>query len=175
MAKKKYDIKKLPFPIRPGETVYFVLDGNRIEPDIATSVGIDEDGKLLVVCGQLEYEIGYDDKVFILSKDAEKFMNDPASISDDYGVVDYKELTLPYYPGTTFYYCNYDGLGQWEIFEEYYTYVYFDLGGEIRVGDGDSECTVAGENVDPCFDTLRKAQSYIQAESCTKYKIKREV
>ena len=40
MAKKaqRYNIKKLPFPIRPGDRVYFVLDDGRIESDIATAV-----------------------------------------------------------------------------------------------------------------------------------------
>ena len=163
MAKKKYDVKKLPFPVRPGETVYFVLDDNTIEPDIATSVGINEDGRLLVACDRLEYEIGIGDRVFTSSEDAERFIHDPASIPADYGIVDYKKMDLPYYPGTTFYYCDHDGFSErWEIFEEYYTYVYFDIGGEIRVGDGDSECTVAGKNVDPCFDTPRKARAYVR-------------
>ena len=155
MAKKqtKYDIKSLPFPIRPGDQAYFVLDDKSIEADKATSVGINEDGKLLIICGQDEYEIGVEDRAFLSEDDAEQ-----------YGEIDYSDMDLPYYPGTNFYYCDHDGfMNRWEIFEEYYTYVYFDINGEVRVGDGDSECTVIGKNVDPCFDTPRKAQAYVRS------------
>ena len=55
-------------------------------------------------------------------------------------------------------------MGRWEIFEEYYTYVYFDKNWDVRVGDGDSECTVMGRQVDPCFETLRKAQAYVRSQ-----------
>ena len=50
MATKSYDIKKLPLPIRPGDTVYFVLEDGSIEVDTAEAVGINEDGVLLVNC-----------------------------------------------------------------------------------------------------------------------------
>ena len=168
MAKKitKYDIKKLPFPVRPGDTVYFVLDDKKIVEDKATAVGINEDCKLLIRCGDDEYEIGILDRVFLNREDAEKFADDSDSIEDDYGEVEYKGLNLPYYPGTDFYYCDYDGfMGRWEIFEEYYTYVFFDMNGEVSVGDGDSECTMIGKHVDPCFDTPRKARAYVRSQS----------
>ena len=44
MATKSYDIKKLPLPIRLGDTVYFVLEDAGIEEDIAEAVGINEEG-----------------------------------------------------------------------------------------------------------------------------------
>ena len=37
---------------------------------------------------------------------------DGEEIEDDYGEIEYKDLELPYYPGTDFYYCDYDG--SWE-------------------------------------------------------------
>lgn len=166
MAKKqiKYDIKNLPFPIRPGDQVYFVLEDGSIEADKATSVGINEDGRILIMCGQDEYEVGVKDGAFLSEEDAEKYVENPDAISEDYGEIDYSDMDLPYYPGTDFYYCDYDGfMNRWEIFEEHYTYVYFDMNGEVRVGDGDSECTVIGKNVDPCFDTPRKAQAYVRS------------
>ena len=114
MAKKvtKYDIRKLPFSIKPGDTVFFVLDDSRIEEAKANAVGINEDCKLLIRCDNDEYEIGSLDRVFISYEDAEKFAEDPDSIEDDYGEIEYKDLELPYYPGTDFYYCDYDG--SWE-------------------------------------------------------------
>ena len=173
MAKKAqhYNIKKLPFHIKPGDRVYFVLDDGRIESDIATAVGINEDGRLLIRCGKggiegfEEYEIGTEDRAFIAARDAEQFISDPSSIADDYGEMEYKDLDLPYYPGTDFYYCDYDGfMGRWEIFEEYYTQVFFDINGEVSVGDGESECTVIGKRIDPCFDTPRKARAYVRSQ-----------
>ena len=71
MAKKitKYDIKKLPLPVRPGDTVYFVLDDNKIEENKATAVGINEDCKILIRCGNEDYEIGNLDRVFLTRED----------------------------------------------------------------------------------------------------------
>ncbi len=161
---KKYNVKNFPLPIHPGDRVYFVLDDDTIEVDAAASVGINEEGTLLVVCDQCEYEVGTEDRLFLSEEDARRYLVDPGSIPDDYGIIeDYRSLDLPYYPGTTFYYCDADWLdNRWEVFEEYYTYVYFDADGSVRVGDGESECTVIGKEVDPCFDTLRKAQAYIR-------------
>ena len=161
----KYDIKKLPFPIRPGDTVFFVLDNNAIEEDKVTAVGINEDCKLMVRCGNDEYEIGNLDRVFLSRDDAERYLEEPDDIPDDYGEIEYKDLDLPYYPGTDFYYCDCDGFTRrWEIYEEYYTYVWFDIDGEVSVGDGESECTMIGKDVDPCFDTLRKARAYVRSQ-----------
>ena len=161
---KNYNIKTLPFPIHPGDKVYFILDDNTIDSDTATSVGINEEGRLLIMCDRCEYEVGTEDRLFLSEEDAHSFLNDPSSFSEDYGIVkDYRKLSLPYYPGTTFYYCDYDYFdGRWEIFEEYYTYVYFDADGSVKVGDGDSECTVIGKVVDPCFESLRKAKAYVR-------------
>ena len=39
MAKKKYNVKNLSFPILPGASVYFVIDDEKIDVDKATSVG----------------------------------------------------------------------------------------------------------------------------------------
>ena len=162
MATKSYDIKKLPLPIRPGDTVYFVLEDGSIEADTAEAVGINEDGVLLVNCEDGEYEVGTEDRLFLSREDAEAFING-TEFDEDYGVVDYDDLDLPYKPGTTFFYCDYNCFDRrWEIFEEYYTYVMFTKDGEVNVGDGDSECTVIGKHVDACFDTLRKAQAYIR-------------
>ena len=161
---KKYNVKNIPLPIRPGDKVYFILDDDTVEEDTATSVGINEDGRLLVMCDGSEYEVGTEDRLFLSETDAHRYLEDPSSITVDYGIIeDYRSLDLPYYPGTTFFYCDPDWLdGRWEVFEEYYTYVFFDADGSVRVGDEDSECTVIGKEVDPCFDTLRKAQAYMR-------------
>ena len=160
---KTYDIRKLPLPIRPGDTVFFVLDDGTVEADTADSVGINEEGVLLVSCDDREYEVGTEDRLFLSRKDAEEFISG-MEFDEDYGIVDYNDLDLPYKPGTTFYYCEYDWFDKhgWEVFEEYYTYVMFTKDGDVKVGDGDSECTVIGKHVDACFDTLRKAQAYIR-------------
>ncbi len=90
--KGKYDVRKLPLPIRPGDSIYFVFDDGTIESDIATSVGIDEDGRLLVLCGRTDYEIGTEDRAFLSLDDAEKYVDDPSLIPDGYGEIDYKEV-----------------------------------------------------------------------------------
>lgn len=161
---KKYNVKDLPFPIHPCDKVYLILDDNTVEVNTATSVGINEEGRLLIVCDGSEYEIGIEYQVFLTEKDAYSYLENPDSFSEDYGVIeDYRSLELPYYPGTTFFYCDSNWLDhRWEVFEEYYTYVFFDADGSVRVGDGDSECTVIGKEVDPCFDTLRKARAYVR-------------
>jgi len=161
---KKYNVKNLPLPIHPGDKVFFILDDNTIVPDIAISVGINEEGRLLIMCDQSEYEVGTYDRLFLSQEDAHRYLEKPSFFAEDYGVVeDYRKLSLPYYPGTTFYFCDYDGFdGRWEIFEEYYTYVYFDADGTVRVGDGESECTVIGKEVDPCFESLPKARAYVR-------------
>jgi hypothetical protein len=161
---KKYNVKNLPLPIHPGDTVYFVVDDQTIKPDTAESVGIDEDGRLLVYCDGLDYEIGNEDFAFLTEEDARRYIENPSSIPDSYGTIpDYRKLDLPYYPGTDFYYCEKSFPDwRWEIYEEYYTYVLFDADGSVRVGDEDSECTVMGDDVDPCFDSLRKAKAYIK-------------
>ena len=133
MAAKKpktYDIKKLPLPVRPGDLVYFVLDDSSIKEGVADAVGINNDGVILVNCDDVEYEVGKEGRVFFLRKDAEDFFN--GSLSDDYGIVDYEGLDLPYKPGTTFYYCEYDWFDRrWETFEEYFTYVMFTRDGDV--------------------------------------------
>ena len=161
---KKYNVKDLPLPIHPGDKVYFIVDDDTLEPDTAASVGINEEGRLLVMCDRSEYEVGTYDRLFLSEEDAHRYLEDPESFTEDYGTIpDYRKLSLPYYPGTTFYYCDADWLDhRWEVFEEYYTYVYFDADGSVRVGDEESECTVIGKDIDPCFDTLRKAQAYVR-------------
>ncbi|MBQ9008795.1 MAG: hypothetical protein IJ088_05625 [Clostridia bacterium] len=146
--------------------MFFIYDYDEhpIEEVEATSVGINEEGRLLIECDRQEYEIGKEDAVFLSREDAERYVADPDSIPDDYGIVKYRKSDLPYHPGMYFYYCDYDGFGRkWDIFEEYYTEVRFDKDGSIRVGDGESECTVAGERVDPCFETLREARAYVKS------------
>ncbi|MCR5012116.1 MAG: hypothetical protein K6A72_07210 [Lachnospiraceae bacterium] len=159
---EKYDLKKLPLPIRPGDPVYLVLDDDSIEAITAKNVGIDEEGIVLVECEYGEYEIGIEDRLFFTREDAEDFIN--GTLPDEYGIVEYENLNLPYKPGTLFYYCYYDCFDyRWEIYEEYYTYVMFTGDGEVKVGDGESECTMIGIEVDSCFDTLRKARAYVRA------------
>ena len=163
---KKVDIRKLPFPIRPGDPVFFVLeDEPTIEEDVIESVGIDEEGRLFVICDSREYEVGNLDRVFMTHEDAERYVANPQSIPDDYGIIEYSDLDLPYYPGTVFYYCDYDGMmARWDIFEEYYTQVFFDILGNVDVGDGESECRVIGQNLDPCFETLREARAFVRSQ-----------
>ena len=162
MDMNRYDLSKLPLPIRPGDAVFFVIvDTDEIQEDVATSVGINEDGRILIVADGEEYEMGDLDQVFYTRDDAEQFR---AGTFEDYDEIDYKKLNLPYYPGTTFYYCDYDPFDGWEIFEEYYTYVIFDGDGSVRCGDGDSECTLMGSGIDPCFITLREARKYVREQ-----------
>ena len=157
---KKYDIKKLPLPIRPGDKVFFVIvDTDEIEEDVVSSVGINEEGRILIIVDNEEYEMGDLDQVFYTREEAKKFI---AGEFEDYENIDYKKLELPYYPGTQFYYCDYDPFDGWEIFDEYYTYVMFDGDGTVRSGDEESECTLIGSEVDPCFKTLREARKYVR-------------
>lgn len=167
MKAKQYDVKKLPLPIRPMDSVYFIYDDGTVKPETAASVGINEDGCILVICDKNEYEIGIEDCVFLSEEDAKRFLEDEDSFPEDYGIIpDYRVLNLPYYPGTTFYFCDYNALDRrWEVFEEFYTYVLFDADGTVRVGDGESECNVMGKVVDPCFDSTRKARAYIRNHS----------
>lgn len=160
---KTYDIKKLPLPIHPGDAVFFVLEDGDIEEDVAAAVGINEEGVIMIVCDDGEYEVGTEDQLFLSRADAEAFING-SEFDENYGVVDYDELDLPYKPGTTFYYCEYNWFDRhgWEVFEEHYTYVLFTKDGDVKVGDGESECTVIGKHVDACFNSLRKAQAYIR-------------
>jgi len=159
---KGYDISELPLQIHPGDNVFFVIvDTDEIQEDMAASVGINVDGRILIIVDGEEYEMGTYDQVFYTREDAEQFI---AGTLEDYEEVDYEKLELPYYPGTTFYYCDYDPFDGWEIFEEYYTYVMFDGDGTVRCGDGDSECTLMGSEIDPCFKTLREARKYVREQ-----------
>lgn len=58
---KTYDIKKLPLPIHPGDAVFFVLEDGDIEEDVAAAVGINEEGVIMIVCDDGEYEVGTED------------------------------------------------------------------------------------------------------------------
>ena len=167
MTAKSYDVKKLPLPIHPGERVYFICEDGTVKSQTAASVGINEEGRILVICNESDYEIGPEDCVFFSAEDARRFAEDESSISEDYGIIsDYRALDLPFYPETTFYYCEFNGWDRrWEIFEEFYTYVLFDVDGTVRVGDEESECKVMGKETDPCFDSLRKAKAYIRNHS----------
>ena len=159
----KYDVKNLPLPIKPGEMVYFEVEG-QIEAIVATSVGIDLDGRLLVVCEDLKYEIGIEDRAFLTEADAKKYIADIASIPSDYGVIQYKKLKLPCYPGTTYYFCDDNEFDGWAIFKEDHTYVFFDEDGSVRSGDGESEGYIIGGWPNEYFKTLREAQEYIREQ-----------
>ena len=55
---------------------------------------------------------------------------------------DVSKLPLPVHPGDT---------------------VWFEADGTIRVGDGASECNVAGKEIDPCFETMQEAKEYCRS------------
>jgi hypothetical protein len=166
MLKKKYRVSTLPLPIRPKGVVFFVVEEKSLDSGVVESVGINEEGQLLVVCDGQEYEVGIKDRVFLTREDAQQYLEDPSGFPEDYGVVqDYGSLKLPYYPGTFFFFCDYDGFAhRWEIFEEYCTFVFFDEDGSVRVGDVETEFTVMGKLVDPCFETYREARAYIREQ-----------
>ena len=92
---KKYNVKDLPLPIHPGDKVYFIVDDDTLEPDTAASVGINEEGRLLVMCDRSEYEVGTYDRLFLSEEDAHRYLEDPESFTEDYGTIpDYRKLSL---------------------------------------------------------------------------------
>ena len=155
--------KKFPdFPIHPGDKVYF--PGGK--SDIVSSVGVTEEGNLVVGCRHSEviginsHMIGPEDKAFLTEEDAEKYDKDPKAFDKSYGIIDWESLNLPVAPGQTYYFCDYDPIFQkWAIWEEYYNSVFYEADGGILVGDGWPEYKL---EEDPCFDTPRKARAYVK-------------
>ena len=164
--KKKFRVKDLPLPVLPDDDIFFAEDEKTVKTGVVESVGLNEEGQLLIICEGAEYQVGTRDRVFFTREDAQRYLENPSAFTEDYGILqDYGSLKLPVYPGNEYFFCDFNALdGRWEIFPDYYTCVFFDGDGSVRVRNGDCESTVIGKSTDPCFDTLRKAKAYIRSQ-----------
>ena len=166
---KRYPKAKIPFPVRPGDTVYRLADGE-VTGEVAHGVGVDEDGRLCVSKDKDTFvTIGAEGLLFLTEDDAKAFAQDPASLPDDYGRIDYDALDLPYYPGQEIFFPDYDPFfDRWQLLVSYCTHVVFNEDGSVDVHDDTGGWdTIIGERprfCTPTFDTARKARNYVRKQ-----------
>jgi hypothetical protein len=179
---KKYPKKKIPFPILPGDTVFYVTkpDEGAGEPEIvaevAHGIGIDDDDRLFVSRDGSFVFFGADDRCFFTEEDAKSFIDDPTTIDSDYGTFEYTSIELPIYPGDELFFPDYDPVfDRWQILVSICEQVLFNDDGSVDIFDNDGcEDRFIGETHrfgPPMFDTARKARNYVKKQGYGRWKL----
>lgn len=173
---KKYPRNKIPFPVRPGDTVYRLItpegdeaDAPEVVAEVAHGIGFDKDGQLFVSHDGSLVPFGPEGRYFYTEEDAQAFAEDPTALSDDYGTADYDKLDLPLYPGDELFFPDYDVLfDRWQIIVSTCTEVLFNDDGSVDIfDDRGAEDRLIGEihrYGPPLFDSVRKARAYVRKE-----------
>lgn len=170
---KRYPRSRIPFPVRPKDTVYLVIEGEgtpEVVAECAQGVGIDEDGMLFVHRNDEFERFGVEGRCFFTEEDAQAYLADPTSIPEDYGWLDLQELDLPRYPGTQTFFPDYDPVfDRWDLFISRCTHILFNDDGTVDSYDEDgSSDRIVGERripfIVPTFDTIRKARNYCRKQ-----------
>ena len=165
---ERYPIETLPFPVRPGDDVHFVVDldeGPAILTYRVTAVGVNDRARLIVYFEEGDdYEVGFEDRCFITTEDARSFIEDEEAFRAShgtYGIFDARELwpaDMPFRPGTEVFTADDDPYERHHVFETVVYEVYFTEEGEVKVVDDMScESCVVGESLDPCYLTYEEA------------------
>ena len=176
---KKYPRDEIPFPVRPGDTVYHLRGGDegvQVVAEVAHAVGVDDDGRLFVLQGDTCVPIGAEGRCFRTADDARAFAEDEASLARDYGTIEYGMLDLPFYPGDELFFPDYDPVfDRWQIIVSICTQVVFNEDGTVDVTDDTGgEARIVGERQHsfcaPTFDTARKARNYVKKQGYGSWK-----
>lgn len=164
---ERYPIETLPFPVRPGDEVHFVVDadeGQKVLSYRTTAVGVNEKARLIVYFAEGDdYEVGIEDRCFLTAEDARRHIADADAFDLSYGTIDWGlwPQDMPFRPGAEVFTADDDPYERHHVFETTVYETYFTEDGEVMVWDDMScESCVVGESPDPCYLTYEEAHEW---------------
>jgi hypothetical protein len=162
-----YPTDTLPFPIRPGDDVHFVVDlddGPAIETYRVCAVGVNDQKRILVFCEDepnYDYELGIEERCFLTAEDAQRFIADEGAFTLSYGTTDLWPEDMPFRPGEFCFTADDEPGEKYHIFDVNIYSVVFRGDGTVIVSDDMScESCVVGPHLDPCFLTFEEAHEW---------------